>query len=429
MVGCGLSTPGRVIVNGPDQIEAYRNLRLPENWSLIELPENIGICGALNWAFRLYHSEPWYGMACDDELVFTPGFDKILINAAGRWNCAHGDDGWRSSYRLWGFLTIGGDLLRSAGWWALPGLWHWYFDDVWETIAGEFGLNAWCQNVKTEHNHTDNGKVQMDAIYALGRSRTEQDRQRFDRWKSHEWPKLKNRLRVAMAKKPQIPVYINARNLLTPLRRMVDYLQQIAQARPIIVDNNSTWGPLQSWYDEECPCEVIHTGVNGGKFGWAKHLLDHKPIGVEKYVVTDSDLILDGIPLDVLDVLAAGLDANPNASKVGLSLDLDGIPADYRLASQVRQWESQFWQSRCNGFWRAGIDTTFAMRRAADPIAFETVGHLRSDRPYTAEHWPWHWTPDLIGSSEEIQHYLDTSTGDGLMWSPAMQRQSDSSFA
>ena len=658
MVGCGLSTPGRVLVNGPDQIEAYRNLRLPENWSLIELPENLGICGALNWAFRLYHSEPWYGMACDDELVFTPDFDNILVNAAGRWKCAHGDDGWRSSYRLWGFLTIGGDLVRACGWWALPGLWHWYFDDVWETIAAEFDANAFCRAVKTEHRHTDNGKVPMDAVYALGRSRAAEDRQRFDRWKAAEWPKLRDRIRTAMRlpevrRKPQaapkrnliyhiwprrgtgvwqwnvaqllrridqfdgvraigvatdgetdpletvqaafgetridrwvqvqndpelgeaatfgdllrtvpwyddsitfyghakggrheandqvmrawstlmyeacldgsekihetlmdrpvagafknvhlwtektrhgwhfsgtffwfrnvalftrnwqsipreyhgvekylgnlftageatclfgeglgstiqvadmprllaekrarerrvIPVYINARNLVTPLRRMVGYLKRIPNARVIIVDNDSTWSPLLEWYDSaECDVEVIRTGINGGKFGWAAHLLDHAALGVEKYVVTDSDLILDDIPLDVLDVLARGLDANPNVTKIGLSLDLDSIPPDYQFAARVKDWESQFWNVRRGSFWNSGIDTTFSMRRAADPVAFETVGHLRCDRPYTAVHWPWEWTAPAIRASEEIQHYISTSEAWGLMWTPQQQ--------
>ena len=215
-----------------------------------------------------------------------------------------------------------------------------------------------------------------------------------------------------------IPVYINARNLLTPLRKMVDYLLQIPNARPIIIDNDSTWGPLLEYYENDCPVKVVRTGVNGGKFGWSEHMLDHKAEGIEKYVVTDSDLELDGIPLDVLDVLSDGLDSHPGVTKVGLSLDFETIPDDYPMKQDVIDWECQFWRTRTGGFCHAGIDTTFAMRRASDPIAFETYGHRRADRPYCAGHWPWHWTPTVIEESEEIRHYIETCDTTGLHWTP-----------
>lgn len=198
MMASGISTPGRVIVNGPLQADAYSRLRLPDDWSIEFLPENLGICGALNWAFRRWHSEPWYGMPCDDELVFTPGFDRTLISEAGGWNIAHGNDGWRSEYRLWTYATYGGDLLRTVGYWAPAGLWHWYFDDHWETIAAEFGLKRHCVDVRTEHRHTDNGAAGMDATYQAGRERTEEDRLRFEAWKRSEWLPIRQRLMAAM---------------------------------------------------------------------------------------------------------------------------------------------------------------------------------------------------------------------------------------
>lgn len=231
----------------------------------------------------------------------------------------------------------------------------------------------------------------------------------------NQWRKLAK----PITPKEVIPIYINARNLLTPLRKMVEYLIQIPNARPIIVDNDSTWQPMLDWYDNECPVEVIRTGINGGKFGWSKHMLDHASLGITKYVVTDSDLDLSGVPLDVLDILSTGLDLNPAVTKCGLSLDFERIPDDYPMKADVIAWECQFWRHRGGGFCLdAGIDTTFAMRRATDPIAFETHGHLRADRPYTAEHWPWHWTPELIEQSEEVRHYIATANSDGLHWTP-----------
>jgi hypothetical protein len=243
----------------------------------------------------------------------------------------------------------------------------------------------------------------------------------------HEMNRVKGMLEVwrknaaPIRREDVVPVYINARNLLAPLRRMVDYLMQIPTARPIIVDNDSAWKPLLDYYRDECPCEVVLTGVNGGKLGWAKHMLNHAAHGIEKYVVTDPDLFLDGIPLDVLEVLSEGLDANPGVKKVGLSMDLESIDPAYRFAQQVKLHEGQFWRSKQGRFWQAGVDTTFAMRRAADPIDETTWGHLRTDRPYTAIHWPWQWTQAAIDSSEEIQFYLRTSTSGDSHWTEQMR--------
>ena len=202
MIAAEVSTPGVVIVNGPQRIDEYRRMRLPQSWVMIELPENIGICGGLNHAFRRFPFEKWYGLVCDDELVFTKGFDKTLIDAAGRWGVAHGNDGWRAAYRLWTYVVYPGDLLRTVGYWSPPGLFHWYFDDTWEEIAREFGLKRFCQDVKTEHEHTDNGKVSIDETYAVGRSRADHDKARFERWKSEEWPTIRERLKLAMQSEP-----------------------------------------------------------------------------------------------------------------------------------------------------------------------------------------------------------------------------------
>lgn len=194
MIACQVSTPGLVIVNGPQQREVYERLRLPSNWEIHHLPSNVGVCSALNLAFRFHPSEPWYGLVCDDEHVLTSGFDRILIEAAGSWNIAHGDDGWKSKDRIWTYVVCGGELLRTLGWWSLPGLFHTYHDDVQEVIAKELGLKRWCRDVHTKHVHWEQGQAVDDATYQLGRSRWQQDQQRFDVWKRNEWPAVKERL-------------------------------------------------------------------------------------------------------------------------------------------------------------------------------------------------------------------------------------------
>jgi len=194
MVDHGMSTPGIVVVNGPERADEYRQIVLPDQWQIEFLPENIGLCASFNRMFSKFPNEPWYGAVCDDEFIFTEGFDQTLVQHAGSWCVAHANDGWQSEKRIHTFAVHGGELLRFLGWWALPGLWHWYFDDVIETIAGELDLRRFCKDVRSEHRHWCTGAATFDDVYRLGESRSEQDREVFLKWKTEEWPRTKERL-------------------------------------------------------------------------------------------------------------------------------------------------------------------------------------------------------------------------------------------
>ncbi len=220
--------------------------------------------------------------------------------------------------------------------------------------------------------------------------------------------------------KPAVPIYINARNLISPLKVMVEYLASVPRALPIIVDNDSHYEPLLEWYEWDCPVRVIHTGINGGPQSWSRPgvMLDHAGLGLPFYIITDSDLDLSGVPLDVLTVLEESLDEWDDKQKAGLSLEINDIPDAHPFAEGVRQWESQFWSRPVVGgeaFFHADVDTTFAMRRSCDPPAIGTGRSLRTDRPYTARHLPWYLTKENI--TDEWKCYFKTATAGGLMWS------------
>lgn len=193
MMECGISSPGVVFVNGPLRRAEYEQVRLPGGWHMIHLDENRGVCGVLNLGFRLFPNEPNYALYCDDEHVFTQGFDKILAEAAGDWFVANANDGWKSSWRCWSFVTIGGKLARAMGHIALPGLWHYYWDDWIETIANELHLRRFCAQIQTKHAHWEKSETD-DLTYQTGRSKWGEDAERFKQWKANEWPAVKERL-------------------------------------------------------------------------------------------------------------------------------------------------------------------------------------------------------------------------------------------
>lgn len=207
----------------------------------------------------------------------------------------------------------------------------------------------------------------------------------------------------------KIPIYINNRNLLTSTRAMVEYLRQIPEAEPIIVDNASTYQPLLDWY-EEGQCQVIRNADNMGPRGWCRHV----DKSVEYYVATDPDLDLSGVPLDVLSVLSKALDEFTSKCKVGLSLQIDDVPNQ-----ELVEIESKYWNHRFSeGWWDASIDTTFAMHRKGRGCGAYGPA-LRADKPYTARHLPWYWTKENIG--EEELYYLEHATAGGLFYSPILR--------
>ena len=197
------------------------------------------------------------------------------------------------------------------------------------------------------------------------------------------------------------PIYINNRNWLTPVQRMVAKLRQIREAHVVIIDNNSTYQPLLDWY-VSCGVHVVKLGRNGGP--QAPWTLEHLCMGEEFYVVTDPDLDIDNVPLDMLDYLKSGLREFPERIKAGLSLEASDLP-DTELGRQVKAWEEKFWQHPMCGFrfFDADVDTTFAMYRADfNALAARNPRRpaLRAVRPYTARHLPWYIHPKTMTEEE-----------------------------
>jgi predicted O-methyltransferase YrrM len=211
-------------------------------------------------------------------------------------------------------------------------------------------------------------------------------------------------MRLYAAGPEPVPVFINNFNRLQSTRRLADWASGLATARVVILDNDSDWDPLLAWY-EACPYEVRRLGANlGQRAPWTSGAV--AGVATPHYVVTDPDLDLRSCPADVLDVLAEGLRLHPWATKAGVGLEIEDIPAEYPSRELVCAIESRYWQARLDGrFFRADVDTTFALYRAGEDPPCGPA--LRADRPYVARHLPWYVTPGTL--DEEERHYLRTA--------------------
>jgi len=191
----------------------------------------------------------------------------------------------------------------------------------------------------------------------------------------------------------------------------------------IIFDNCSDYQPLLDWY-ERCPCTVFRCTTNlGNKAIWHSGILQGRR---EPYVVTDPDLDISGVPADWPEKLMEGC-LRHNVFKCGLSLDETRVPPENPAWVEDDfcnhpEGLPEFWSKKLEGgYLDAPIDTTFALYIPTHPSSVENrlivVGGIRTDRPYTARHLPWHI---VVGSSrdpnalaipmdEEIYHYFSTA--------------------
>jgi predicted O-methyltransferase YrrM len=215
---------------------------------------------------------------------------------------------------------------------------------------------------------------------------------------------MTRRVREYLSRPEPIPVFINNFNRLTSTRDLASWIATLPGAEAIILDNASDWPPVLDWY-ERCPFEVRRLGGNlGHRAPWICGAVSG--VRASHYVVTDADLSMSACPADVLAVLQDGLTRFPWATKAGVGLEIDDIPAEYPSRELILDIERRYWSDRLNArFFRAAIDTTFALYRAGEDPPCGPA--LRSDRPYVARHLPWYVCPGRL--DEEERNYLRTA--------------------
>jgi hypothetical protein len=184
--------PGIIAIDD-DQVELYSKLELPDNWRVIATPPS-RFGPKNNEILAMFPNEPFYGSLNDDMLPQSPGWDVDLVKAAGPWGIAWADD---CLYRRIGCVAFGGELIRALGFICCPPLLHFYNDDAHELIAAELRNGKFCADIKVEHLHFTNGKVERDQTYN-DRPPSINDKKAFREWKATQWPEIRDRVLKAM---------------------------------------------------------------------------------------------------------------------------------------------------------------------------------------------------------------------------------------
>lgn len=165
----GMTSPGLVYVD-EDRGE-YDTLRLPGNWTIHREPEWGSIAASMHFCLEQYPDASQYGWLADDNIPQTQGWDVELEKAAGEWCISCARDLWVSELNwlhptggpcFTSGLCWGGELIRSVGWWSLPGIRQGGIDGAWNDLAGLCGLTRYLPHVVIEHLTWKLGKRELD---------------------------------------------------------------------------------------------------------------------------------------------------------------------------------------------------------------------------------------------------------------------------
>lgn len=166
-----MTSPGVVYVD--ETVDMYRKIRLPKNWTIHYEPEWGSLQASMSWCFEQYPDASHYGWLADDTFPRTPGWDKLLEMSAGPWGLSYARDMWMSEGPIerWEFetgknlssgLCWGGELVRTVGWWAIPGVRQAGIDTAWCSIIEPLGLARYRHDIVVEHHNYRTGKRERD---------------------------------------------------------------------------------------------------------------------------------------------------------------------------------------------------------------------------------------------------------------------------
>lgn len=222
---------------------------------------------------------------------------------------------------------------------------------------------------------------------------------------------------------PKIPIFIIVRDRITSLRRLVERLEDAGQERIILIDNSSSYPPLLE-YLSSCRHKVVRTGRNDGPSSpWTSRLVRDVP---GRFVVTDPDLYpAEDCPRDFMAALNDCLTslAPSGVVKVGMGLRIDDLPSN-PVADSVRKWEAKFWSdpigsgSRGETWYRAPVDTTFALYLPHQRYDAGCASAARLGDPYLLRCDPWYEDPAAL--SEEERYYV-THASPSSNWATAVR--------
>jgi hypothetical protein len=173
-----------VLVNKDDPArgEYEKYLRFPDRpWILVSIPAGSRCADAHRFITSEFPGQPFYGLLCDDHWPVTPGWWKAMEEAAG--DCFIVVPNGEPNFPLFRNAgAFGGGLVRAMGSLVPCAVKHNFEDNLWDTVAKDFGILKPLPDVFVEHKHWRHGTAKRDMTYERGSADFESDRAIFQEW-------------------------------------------------------------------------------------------------------------------------------------------------------------------------------------------------------------------------------------------------------
>lgn len=180
------------VVLDQNNVAAYRHIKMPDNFKRVRVPSGMRLGDIFNLIFKKFPNEEFYGMVADDVVPETCRWDLLLREACLPDKISWGWDGIQND-RLPVHPFIGGDLVRKLGWWAPPGIKHWYVDNAWKDIAAGLGVERYMPEIRMKHVHMTNGLAPRDRTYN-SQPDPRADEINYNIWRERDYPRIIERL-------------------------------------------------------------------------------------------------------------------------------------------------------------------------------------------------------------------------------------------
>ena len=210
-----------------------------------------------------------------------------------------------------------------------------------------------------------------------------------------------------------VPVFINVRDRLSCLERLLKWLERAGHRNITLIDNASTYPPLVHFLDRT-NYRTLRLKKNLGHTGLWRVKELRRILATQWFLYTDPDVIpSETCPLNAVVHLRRLLIDFPLYLKAGLGLRLDDIPNHYHLKQKVIDWERRLiGEEIAPNVFEADVDTTFALYRPGTPYV---VGpSIRLQGIYLAQHLPWY--ADSCQPDDEERYYRSHASAGVTTW-------------
>jgi hypothetical protein len=145
-----------------------------------------GLCAWTNEvAVRRAGEYPFLASLGDDMVPRTPGWDRALtraITGMGGTGFAYPWDGTREDVPE--ACVMSADIVAVLGWMMLPGLQHFWVDNVWADLGRGAGCIRHLRAVAVDHLHPGAKKANGDKTYAESSAKIPGDRDAYFAWRA-----------------------------------------------------------------------------------------------------------------------------------------------------------------------------------------------------------------------------------------------------